>query len=302
MLLELGSIFLNVITPVFACVLIGYVATGRLQLEARTLSRLAYFVLVPAFTFNVMVSAETNAQLVTRMVAFILLVHVGVTLVGYAVARLMGHSGKMVGAYMLVAVFGNVGNFGLPLIQFRLGEDAIEAATIYFLAIIVISFTIGVAAANWTTGGSLKAVLEVVKTPALLAMVPAILLNVADVQPPLMVTRVTGLLGAAMVPVMLVALGAQLAGTKNVIFSRDVIAASAVRLIGSPVLALLLVIPFGLGGIERGAGIFQAGMPAAILCAIISLEYDLLPDFVTTSVLFSTLASVITLTVLFAIV
>lgn len=301
MLVELGSIFFTVITPVFGCVAIGYVAAPRLGLEARTLSRLAYFVLVPCFVFTVMVSAETSAALVTRMVAFIIPVQLAVTLLGLVVARLLGHRGQMVGAFMLIAVFANVGNFGLPLIQFRLGDAAVEAATIYFLAIVVISFVIGVAAANWTSGGSLRAVLEVVKTPALIAALPALLLNGLDVTPPLVVSRITGLLGQAMVPVMLLSLGAQLGGTVLRI-DRDVVIAGAVRLIGGPALALLLVIPFGLTGIPRGAGIMQAGMPAAILCAIIALEYDLVPDFVTTTVLFSTLASVVTLTVLLAVV
>jgi predicted permease len=41
----------------------------------------------------------------------------------------------------------------------------------------------------------------------------------------------------------------------------------------------------------------QAGMPTAVLAAIIAREYDLLPDFVTTAVLLSTIASVITLTI-----
>jgi predicted permease len=49
--------------------------------------------------------------------------------------------------------------------------------------------------------------------------------------------------------------------------------------------------------LERNAGVLQAGMPTAVLASIIALEYDLLPDFVTTTVLFTTIASVITLTI-----
>jgi predicted permease len=43
-------------------------------------------------------------------------------------------------------------------------------------------------------------------------------------------------------------------------------------------------------------------MPAAVLVAIIAAEYDLEPGFVTTAVLFSTVLSLPTLTVLLAIV
>jgi hypothetical protein len=48
--------------------------------------------------------------------------------------------------------------------------------------------------------------------------------------------------------------------------------------------------------------VFQAAMPTAVLASIIALEHNLLPDFVTTAVLFSTVASVVTLTLLLAFV
>jgi predicted permease len=43
-------------------------------------------------------------------------------------------------------------------------------------------------------------------------------------------------------------------------------------------------------------------MPAAVLTSLIAMEHDLLPDFITTTVLFSTLASAFTLTVVLAII
>lgn len=302
MLFQLIEIFFNVIAPVFALVIIGYFAGPRLSLEARTLSRFAYFLLVPSFVFSVMSTATVEAELATRMMIYILLVHVACALLGFFVAWGLGRPAPMIGAYVLIAVFGNVGNFGLPLIEFRLGPDAVVAATVYFLGIVVIAFVIGVIAASWQKGGSLGAVLAVFKTPALIALPPALLFNWFDVTPPLLLSRVTGLLGSAMIPTMLIALGVQLSATKQLKVDVDVVVASGVRLIGGAVLALLIVVPMGLTGVERGAGIFQSAMPTAVLASIIAIEYDLVPDFVTTAVLFSTLASVVTLTLLFAFV
>jgi predicted permease len=302
MLLQIAAIFLNVITPVFSLVLIGYLAGPHLGLEARTLSRYAYFILVPSFIFSVMSTAKIEAALATRMMTYILLVHLGCALLGLVTGWLLGRPKEMVAAYVLIAVFGNVGNFGLPLIEFRLGPEALVAATVYFLAIIVIAFIIGVGVANWVKGGGWDALLAVFKTPALLALLPALCFNWFQIEPPVFLARITGLLGAAMVPTMLVALGVQLAATQQFHINFDTIIASTLRLIGGPVLALLIVIPFGLTGIERGAGIFQASMPTAVLASIIALEHHLLPDFVTITVLFSTIASVVTLTLLLAFV
>jgi predicted permease len=73
-----------------------------------------------------------------------------------------------------------------------------------------------------------------------------------------------------------------------------------VRLIAGPALALALAAPFGLTGITASIGIIQAAMPAAVLASIIAVENDLLPSFVIATVLFSTLASLITLAVVLA--
>ena len=302
MLPRLAEIFFNVIAPVFSLVVIGYVAGPRLNLEARTLSRYAYFILIPAFVFNVMSTAEIRATLAVQMISYMLVVHLSCALLGFLVARFLRRSADMVAAYVLIAVFGNVGNFGLPIIEFRLGQEAVAAATVYFLVISTTAFIIGVAAANWNNGGSQDVMLAVFKTPALVALVPALFLNWSQLEPPLFVSRIISLLAVAMVPTMLVALGVQLAGARHIKLTQDTVIASAIRLVGGPALALVLVIPFNLTGVERGAGIFQAGMPAAVLTSIIALEYKLLPEFVTTTVLFSTLASVVTLTVLLAIV
>jgi len=48
----------------------------------------------------------------------------------------------------------------------------------------------------------------------------------------------------------------------------NVFAASTVRFIGGPVLAILLVPFFGLEGMESSTGILQASMSAALLASI----------------------------------
>ncbi len=299
---QLFSIFLNVLTPVFILVLIGYVGGPRLKLEARTLSRVAYYILVPAFAFNLISTAKMEAGLAVRMIVFIILVLLGSALTGLLVARLLGRPAQVTAAFVLIAVFGNTGNFGLPIIQFRLGEEGLVPGTVYFLAMLIPSFGLGVAAANWQRGGSLGAMLAAFKTPALLALPPALLFNWLEIPAPLFLARSASLLAGAMVPTMLLTLGVQLAEMGLPRLTRDVVAASAVRLLASPLLAMLLAIPFGLGGLERDAGVIQAAMPAAVFASIIALENDLVPSFVTTTVLYSTLASLLTLTVILALV
>lgn len=291
-------VFLNVVTPVFILVVIGYFVGPRLKIDARSLSRTAYFVFIPAFVFNIISEAKIDSGLALQMLSFILVAQIAVALLGFLVGKALRQSREITAAFVLIATFGNVGNFGLPLIVFRLGESARTYATVYFVATVFISFVICVGVASWARSGGVTAVFSVFKTPALIALIPALVFNITDVEVPIFLSRLSGLLGQAMIPVMLITLGVQMGEIPKIKINFNVFAASTVRLIGGPVLALLIVPYFGLEGLERSTGILQAAMPAAVLASIIALEYKLLPEFVTTTVLFSTLYSILTLTVI----
>lgn len=295
---ELFSVFINVIMPVFGIVLLGYLLGGRLQLQAQTLTRVAYYVFVPAFIFQAISSAEVSLDNALKMLAFIVGAHLLAALAAGGIARILGRSREMIAAFIMIAVFGNVGNYGLAVIQFRLGETAIAPATIYFVAITITAFVVCVGAAGWAHGGSKGALSGLIRTPALWATVPALIVSNSELVVPLMLSRMIGLLADAMIPVMLFALGLQLLEQKRVTFSLDVVLASSARLLLAPALACLVAIPFSLNHIDYASGVLQAAMPTAILVAIISKENNIVPAFVTSVVLFSTLASLVTLTVI----
>jgi hypothetical protein len=303
MLAQLPSVFFDVVAPVFAIVAIGWALGPRLGLDPKTLSRAAYYVFVPAFTFDVISRSRVPLASAGRMAAYAVATHLAFGAIAFLLARLLRRPRDVSAAWVMLSVFGNVGNFGLALVTFRLGDAALAPATIYFIVILLTSFVVCVGVASWTRGGSVPAaVVSVFGTPALLVAVPAALVSAAEVELPLFVTRTVGLLGAAMIPIMLFVLGVQLARTKALRPSADVVIVSALRLVGAPALAWALAAPFGLAGVERASGILQAGMPAAILVAIIATEYDVAPGFVTSAVLFSTLLSLPTLTVLLSLV
>ena len=87
MIWQLLEIFFNVIAPMFGLVSISYLAGRVLGLEARTLSRYAYFILVPAFVFDVIRTAVIKVDLALRMIAYITVVHLAAAGLAYGVAR-----------------------------------------------------------------------------------------------------------------------------------------------------------------------------------------------------------------------
>lgn len=295
---ELCNVFINVILPVFAIVLLGAYSGRKLALDARTLTRAAYYIFVPAFTFEAISQAQIPFSSAVKMLSFIILTHLAAVVVAAGVGRLLGRSKEMIAAFIMIASFGNVGNYGLAVIRFRLGEEAVAPTTIYFVAISMTAFVICVGAAGWAHGGSRGALWNVIKTPALWAAFVAAMVSAADIAVPLMAERMVGLLADAMIPVMLFALGLQLLEQGRVHLNLDVLFGSSIRLVLAPVLAWLIVQPFNLTALESASGILEAAMPAAVLVSIIARENDIVPHFVTSVVVVSTLLSVVSLSVI----
>jgi malate permease and related proteins len=296
------SIFIGTLLPVFALVGLGAIVAKPLELQARTLSRAAYYLFIPAFVFQTLSTAKIDLAVAARVTLYTTAVHLAVAALGFIVARAYKRPPATIAAYVLIVVFGNTGNMGLPIVKFDMGAEALPIAVVYFLAILSSNFIVGVAAANWHKGISLNAFLSVLKTPALLALIPAILVNLLNFELPTPITRGGQLLADAMIPVMLIGLGVQLSNTGMPKFTPDVWAASSIRLIGGAALAFAFAPVFGVTGLERSVGIIQAAMPTAVLASIIALENNLEPDFVMASVMLSTLLALPVLTIVLALV
>ncbi len=295
---ELLTVFINVILPVFGIVVVGVVAGKKLDLQAQTLTRAAYYVFVPAFIFQAISTAHLPLSSTLRIVVFALLTHLAGAFAAGLLGRLLGRSREMIAAFIMIAVFGNIGNYGLAILRFYRGDVVIVPATLYFVVITIVAFIVCVGAAGWARGGSKRAVLQVFRTPALWAVVPALLVSGSGVELPLLFQRFIGLLSEAMIPVMLFSLGLQLREQGRVHLNLDVVIGSGIRLAMVPLLAFAIAHFIPLTPIERVAGILQAGMPTAILVAIIARENNIVAHYVTSVVIVSTLLSLVSLSCL----
>jgi predicted permease len=74
----------------------------------------------------------------------------------------------------------------------------------------------------------------------------------------------------------------------------------AISLIVTPLAGVGLAHLVGLRGAAFQAGVLQASMPTAVITTILALEFDALPDFVTSVVFVSTLLSPLTVTLMIA--
>jgi predicted permease len=138
--------------------------------------------------------------------------------------------------------------------------------------------------------------------PLLYAAVVGILLNVADVEMPKPLDRSIELLSDAAIPAMLVVLGTQLSRASVRGQIRLILMASSLRLIVAPLIAFGLVLLLGMSGLARQVSIVQAGMPTAVAAGVLATEFGSDAEFTTATILFSTVLSMATLSIILALV
>jgi predicted permease len=97
---------------------------------------------------------------------------------------------------------------------------------------------------------------------------------------------------------LLVLLGMQLETNSGQLKVLPMGISAFIRMLVSPILALLLIPYFGITGVARQGVILETAMPAAIMSTLIATEFDVEPNFVTAVVFITTLLSPLTLTIL----
>ncbi len=300
--MRLASIFLDILLPVFLIVGAGAVAGRTLELDTKSLSRLVYWVVGPVFVYSILATADLSAGLVGRILAATMLAVLGSGIVAWLSGRVLGRPVRTRSAGVLSSVYGNVGNFGLAIIAFTFGASALGFAGVVLVAVNVTGVFVGVAAAQWHERGALRALGAAFIAPMTLAVIPAAIVNGGNITLPLWLDRPLTLVAGALIPVMLLTLGAQLGQMTKPHVSVDVVRVLVVKLVVAPLVAAGTVMLVGLAGVPAGVVILQFAMPPAVFTSIIALEHDLEPDLVTTTVLVGTLVSIVTIPVVIALV
>ena len=147
---------------------------------------------------------------------------------------------------MLVAMFSNNANYGLPLVLFAFGEEALAFGTVYFVTSAVLTYTVGVLVASSGHRTLGRALTRIFRVPTIYGAVAAGLLVTLAVPVPQLVMRPVSLLSDAAVPMMLLVLGMQLAEARR---------PTTLPALGTATIARLLVAPVlrDGGGRARGA-------------------------------------------------
>ncbi len=298
-MLEFFFILKDIILPVFVVLIIGFVIQTKYKLDLQTIAKLNIYIFIPAFIFVKLYSTDISPSIFVNVVLFMLLFVFILYILGFVAGRLMKLDKMKRVTFTNSVIFFNSGNFGVPVndLVFKSDPFAMSIQVIVLMFQNIFLFSYGVFSLQSLDGGKIKALFAYFKMPVMYAMLLGVLFNWFDVQVTDMVMVPATYLADGMIALALLMLGMQVAEMKLTKGLGTVYVSLIIRLVAGPLIALGIIYTFGISGILAQALFIASAMPTSVNSAVIAQEYKNNPEYAAQIVLFSTLFSAITVSI-----
>ncbi|MCB1096566.1 MAG: AEC family transporter [Verrucomicrobiae bacterium] len=308
-LASIGQIFVTICLPLFILMGVGWLLDRKFTLDLSTLVKLNIYVLVPCFIFVRVYSSKVVMSTAAPVFLFTLTVLACLLMLSVLVSLRQSAAQRKT---LMLAMFYNCGNYGIPLTALAFGPQATEIQVFALLAMNISTFSLGmlIAASQGKDKPSADAPnrqprapwLLILRQPSIYAISLAFLLkpmelDIASISwlwTPLSYTA-DALIGFA-----LLTLGVQLSKTRPSKLRGPVSCALLLKLAIAPLIAWPLTMLFGFEPETARILIAGAAAPTAINTALLAHEFDGDSQFAASAVFYSTLASVVTVSVVLA--
>lgn len=294
--MSLISIFTNNILPILLLSGAGFALGKTLEIDARPLGRVIFYILSPVLVFNLLTNNKLPLDQIGLMVGFTATTSLTIAGLAFIIGKIFRLERSTLIIVVLTSMCVNAGNFGLPLVSFAFGQAALAHASIFFATNTLILNTLGVFISSMGHLDLKGALLGLLKVPAIYAILLAILFIYTGWTLPEPINRTLSLAAGGAIPAMLILLGLDL---QKVEWSHNLRALSIpvfTRLVMGPLVGLGMAALFGLQNPARQAGITETSMPSAVMITILATEFRLDSRLVTAIVFVSTILSPISLT------
>lgn len=293
------SALTSIVLPILLVAGIGFILRrAQLITDARPLARAALYFFSPALVLNSIAHSKLSNDDFVALFVFMCAMTAILGVLGYMLARWLKFDRLLQSAFLLSVMFMNAGNIGLPFNQFAFGQAGLVRAAVCFVASAMLVQTVAIFIASRGRNSVRRSIAAVFKMPLVYGAVLGLVMNHWGWTLPESLARAVELASGATVPVMLVVLGLELGRVRLDKHLRPVVLATVLKLIVTPIIGIGLARLMNLQGLTHHVPILEISMPSAINAAVVAIEFDARPDFVTSVVFVSTLGSIVTLVVL----
>ena len=296
--------------PFFALIGVGYVAgrTRFFSVEATAyLTRFVFYFALSAMLFGFAANLDVAAIFDWP---FVFAYTLGTGLVWFLVATVAlvrGTSREDAVFEAHTGVIGNVGFLGIPMLALLLGPQSVGPVLLVLAVDLIVFSSFLTMAITGLRAGRVSAqtfgilAVGLAKNPMIVSVVMGIAWGATGLALPGPISEFLTMLGAAATPCALFAIGASLSGRSA---ERVEVAAwlASAKLVLHPLSVAGACWLFGVTGYAAGVMIAAAALPVAGNVFILAQHYRVAPQRVSTAILLSTAASVLTVTAVIALI
>lgn len=294
------SIFFNAILPIILLVIVGMLLHRKFSFDLQTLSKLLLYYYIPALAFVHVYEANISSWILLQVISF--LVSLALIMIIFAkLSSYLFHHPKLLKASFTNSVISvNSGNVGIPLNQFVFHSDplamAIQMITVLFE--VFISNTYCLLQVNSATKTLKQSLVTFLHMPVSYALALGLLCNFYQVKIPDFLLVPLKTVAEGLLALALVSLGAQFTFSKWKEQISTVLLSNSIRLCIAPLCAYFLLMLLNLSGTVAQVLFIASSLPSSRHSATLALAYNNEPQFAAQAVLFSSLWSCFTLSII----
>lgn len=292
-------IFQSIILPILILLVIGAMLQRKFEFNLRAISNLITYCLMPAAVFINLYETKIELKVLLEIIGYLLIFSLCLMIISSLISKVFKLDNESSAIFKNSVVLINSGNYGIPVSQliFQANPLGISIQIIVMVFQNIITYTYGLYNLISATKSGLEILRELLKLPIIHAMILGGLLNGLEINVPEFILVPVNHLANAFLAIALILLGAQLAQIQlKTMFNKMVIVSSLGRLVVGPAVALILIYIMGLEGVTAQSLFIASSFPASRNSSTLAFEYNIKPDLAAQTVLFSTVLSSITVT------
>jgi len=297
------------VLPVFGLVACGYLA-GRFhivtQASSQALNQFVYAFALPAMLFVAVYRGSLEEILSGPFLLAVIVATVGTALAGFLLSYFANGAGPAESTMRaLNASFANTGYLGIPLVTVAYGERAALPAALATVATNFVSFALAIVClelfVNPHRGGVRRALKGVIMSPLIWPIFLAVLLVALQVKIPLPAERFATLLAAAAGPCALFAIGLFVSQLSIRAGAAAGWQTTILKLVLHPLLMAALVFwLLPVDALWAKIAVVCASLPLGATAFVLAQRYNLLEAETSTGAVVSTAASLLTVSLVMA--
>lgn len=281
---------LSPVVQVFLLIAAGFVFAHWKKISLASVTEIIVYLGTPSLAFSSLASKPLYTADIAVLFGGIFIIF---AVVGLFVRVYFLCFGFVSRGFALPALFMNAGNMGIPLALFAFGQVGFQRATLMFVMLTFLQYSLGIyilnGRGNWT---------EIFRLPLIYAAMAGLAVNLGEIKIPELLMQPITMLGQATIPIMLISLGYRLYQVESLQWGHAV-GGALVRIVGGFAAANIAVLLISAEGVNRQVLLLYGALPAAVINFVLTEKYRQDPGLAASIVVISTFISVFTTPIVF---